>query len=223
VSGYGSATLALPLGASTPRPIAVVLHGEDDRPDWQCGSFRGLLGGGIFILCPRGAPSARSARFTWGPVEAAGAELRAALAALKERYSGHVAAGPILLIGFGRGGEVAAQLARQEPSFFARVALIDSDAYALSSSAAAIFSQRGGRRVLFFCTSASCDDKAATRALLLSRANVPTRAVRKPVGPYLDAAYTAALAPELRWLLEGDARFGGARPAAKRAASPPTP
>ena len=207
VPGFGPATVALPLGAITARPIAVVLHGEGDRADWQCGSFRGLLGGNVFIVCPQGRPGPAAGRFGWGSSDETSIELRAALAALKTRFGEHVAPSPILLIGYGRGGELAAALARQEPSFFARVALIDSDAHAFSSSATAIFGQRGGKRVLFFCTSASCDDHAVSRALLLSRANVSAKAVRKEVGPYLDADYTAALAPELAWLLEGDARF----------------
>jgi hypothetical protein len=35
VQGFGPATIALPLGATTARPIAVVLHGAQDRADWQ--------------------------------------------------------------------------------------------------------------------------------------------------------------------------------------------
>lgn len=207
LSGFGPATVALPLGATTPRPIVVALHGDGDRAEWQCGSFRGLLGGSVFIVCPQGVPAKLPERYTWGDVAATSAELRAALAALKSRFGKHVAPSPIVLLGFGQGGSLAAELARQEPSFFARVALIDGDPAAMSPSASAIFAQRGGKRVLFFCTSAECDDRAAMRALLLSRAKVATKVVRKDVGPYFDARYGAALAPELGWLLEGDARF----------------
>lgn len=207
VAGFAAATVALPLGATTPRPIAVVLHGASDRADWQCGSFRGVLGGKLFILCPQGMAGSDPGRFTLGSVDDTSAELRAALGALKARFGAHVAPSPILLVGYGEGARHAAELARQEPSFFARVALVQGDPTAFSSSATAIFGQRGGKRVLFFCTDASCDDNAVSRALLLTRARVPAKAVRKDVGPYLDERFTAALAPEVPWLLEGDARF----------------
>lgn len=207
VSGFGAASVALPLGATTPRPIAVVLHGAADHPDWQCGSFRGVLGGKAFIVCPRGRAAAVPGRFDPGSVDDSAAELRAALAALKARFGGHVAPSPILLIGYAEGARVAAELARQEPKFFARVALVNGEPSAFTPSASSIFAQRGGKRVLFFCTNASCDDSGVSRALLLARAKVPAKAVRHDVGPYLDARFTAALSRELPWLLEDDARF----------------
>jgi pimeloyl-ACP methyl ester carboxylesterase len=218
VPGFGPASVALPLGAVTPQPIAVVLHGAADRPEWQCGSFRGVLGGKLFILCPRGIAAAEPGRFDPASVDHSAAELRAALAALKARFGAHVAAGPILLIGYAEGARVAAELARQEPGFFARVALVSGEPSAFTPSASSIFALRGGKRVLFFCTSSSCDDSGVARALLLARANVPAKSVRHDVGPYLDAAFTEALAREMPWLLEGDARFGGR--AAPRATVP---
>jgi pimeloyl-ACP methyl ester carboxylesterase len=208
VPGFGPASVALPLGAVTPRPIAVVLHGAVDHPEWQCGSFRGVLGGKLFILCPRGIAAAEPGRFGLGSVDDSAAELRAALAALKARFGAHVAASPILLIGYAEGARVAAELARQEPAFFARVALVNGEPSAFTPSASSIFALRGGKRVLFFCTTSSCDDSAVSRALLLARANVPAKSVRHDVGPYLDAPFAEALARELPWLLEGDARFG---------------
>lgn len=207
MTGFGPASVALPLGARKPRPIVVVLHGAADRAEWQCGSFRGVLGGNVFLLCPQGIASAVPGRFTFGSVDDTAAELRAALAALKTRFRAHVAPSPILLIGFGEGATLAAELARQEPSFFARVALIAGDPTALSSSAATIFGQRGGKRMLFFCQDLACDENAVSRALLLQRVNVPAKAVKHEVGPFLDDAFTQALKRELPWLLQGDARF----------------
>ena len=222
VPGFGPASVALPLGAVTPRPIAVVLHGAADRPEWQCGSFRGVLGGRLFILCPRGVAAAEPGRFDLGSVDDSAAELRAALAALKARFGPHVAASPILLIGHAEGARVAAELARQEPGFFARVALVNGEPAAFTPSASSIFALRGGKRVLFFCTSSSCDDSGVARALLLARANVPAKSVRHDVGPYLDATFTEALAHEIPWLLEGDPRFGG-RAALRTTAPRPDP
>jgi poly(3-hydroxybutyrate) depolymerase len=207
VKGFGPASVALPLGATTPRPIVVVLHGASDRADWQCGSFRGVLGGKVFIVCPQGIAAGNAGHFALGSVDDTSAELRAALAALKARFGKHVAAGPVVLVGYAEGAAMAAELARQEPSFFARLALVQGDPTTFTPTTATVFAQRGGKRALFFCTDAACDDNAVTRALLLQRARVEARAVRKDVGPYLDERFTAALAPEVSWLLEGDARF----------------
>jgi pimeloyl-ACP methyl ester carboxylesterase len=50
------------------------------------------------------------------------------------------------LVGYAEGARVAADLARQEPSFFARVALVNGDPASLTPSAIKIFGERGGKR-----------------------------------------------------------------------------
>jgi pimeloyl-ACP methyl ester carboxylesterase len=211
VKGFGPATLALPLAATTPRPIVVVLHGALDRAEWQCGSFRGVLGGQVFILCPQGVQSAVAGLYGLGSFDDSIAELRAALGALKSRFGAHVAPSPVLVVGYGEGAAVAADLARQEPAFFARVALVNGDPAAFSSSATGIFAERGGKRVLFFCTNDACDATAVQRALLLTRAGAAAKSVKANVGPYLDQRFTDALKAELPWLVEGDARWPSSR------------
>jgi predicted esterase len=213
VKGFGPATVALPLGATKPRPIVVVLHGARDRADWQCGSFRGVLGGRVFILCPQGVvQSAQGGLYGLGSVDDTEAELRAGLAALKARFGAHVAASPVLLIGYGEGASVAADLARQEPSFFARVALVNGNPALLTPSAIKIFAERGGKRVLVFCGEgehqSACDADGTQRALLLTRVGVAAKSVKSDVGPYLDQRFTDALKKEVPWLIEGDPRWG---------------
>jgi len=212
VPGFGPAVVALPLGATAPRPIAIVLHGGADHPDWQCGSFRGVLGGRVFVLCPRGKPHAEvQGRFALSGVDETAAELKAALAALKVSYGGHVAPSPVLLIGYAEGAAIAAELMRQEPSFFARVALIDGNPNAVTPSATSIFAKGGGKRVLFFCTDLVCQGRAQARATLLTRGGAASKAVTHEVGPWLDARFAQALSRELPWLLEGDARWAKPR------------
>ena len=208
VKGFGPATLALPLGATSPRPIVVVLHGARDRAEWQCGSFRGLMGGRVFILCPQGVlATGEGGLYGLGSVDDSVAELRAGLLALKARFGAHVAPSPIVLIGYAEGAAVAADLARQEPSFFARVALINGNPAAFSPSATKIFAERGGKRLLFFCLDEACESNGSERALLLTRAGAAAKAVKADVGPYLDARFVDALRPEVPWLLDGDARL----------------
>lgn len=211
VKGFGPASVALPLGATSPRPIVVVLHGARDRAEWQCGSFRGVLGGRVFILCPQGMlQSAQGGLYGLGSFDDSAAELRAALAALKARYGAHVAPSPILLIGYAEGANVAADVARQEPAFFARVAFVNGNPELLTPSAIKIFAERGGKRALFFCTESNCDADATERTLLLTRAGVTAKAVKAEVGPYLDERFTDALKKEVPWLVEGDPRWGRA-------------
>lgn len=207
VQGFGAATVALPLGTREARPIVAVLHGAADHPDWQCGSFRGVFGGRAFIVCPRGV-ARPDGRFGLGTVDDTAAELRAALQALKTRYDGYVAPSPIVLVGYGEGAEHAAELARQEPTFFARVVLVDGNPAAFTSSASTIFGRKGGKRVLFFCSTADCHGNGAMRALLLNRAGAAAKAVKHDVGPFLDQRFSDALKGELPWLLEGDVRWG---------------
>lgn len=208
VPGFGPARVAVPLAATTPRPIVVVLHGAADRPEWQCGSFRGVLGGRVFIVCPQGLPRLDfPERFGLGSLDGTAAELRAALKALKERFGGHVAQSPILLIGYAEGAALAAELARQEPEFFARVALVTGDPTAFTSSAASIFAGKGGKRALFFCTTRACQDHGAQRALWLTRRGVAAKSVLHDVGPYLNQQFNDALRGELRWLVEDDERW----------------
>jgi pimeloyl-ACP methyl ester carboxylesterase len=217
VPGFGPAQVALPLGATTPRPIVVVLHGARDRAEWQCGSFRGVFGGRVFIVCPQGqAAGGSGGLYGFGSYDETAAELRAALAALKARFGKHVAPSPIVLVGYGEGAAFAADLARQEPKFFARVALVNGDPAKLSSTAAKVFVEHGGKRMLFFCTDLDCQSLGSQRALWLSRSGVTAKSVQANVGPYLDAAFTTALQKEIPWLLEGDARWMPAAVAAAR-------
>jgi poly(3-hydroxybutyrate) depolymerase len=155
--------------------------------------------------------SAKGGLYGLGTFDESAAELRAALAALKARFGKHVAPSPIVVVGYAEGAEVAADLARQEPSFFARVALVNGNPAAFTSTAAKTFAERGGKRVLFFCTNAACQDSATERQLMLARGGVATKTVQNAVGPYLDQAFVDALAKEVPWLIEGDARFGKAR------------
>lgn len=210
VKGFGPAMVALPLGATSARPVVVVLHGAGDKAEWQCGSFRGVLGAHSFLLCPRGQ-SAGGGLQGWGSFDESAAELRAGLAALKARYGSHLAKGSVALIGYGEGAAIAADLARQEPSFFSRVALVNGDPVAFSPSATKIFAERGGKRVLFFCTNVECDNRGTERALLLTRLDVQAKSVQREVGPYLDQRFTDALQGDMPWLFEGDARFAPPR------------
>ena len=87
LDGFAPTSVSVPLGVTEPRPIVIALHGAGDRPEWQCGTWRGIADNRAFIVCPRGIPHpgfpASAPRYTWSDVAATERELRAALAALK--------------------------------------------------------------------------------------------------------------------------------------------
>jgi hypothetical protein len=186
VPGFGKAALAVPLGANAPRPIVIALHGSSDRPEWACAALRSIAGPAPFVLCPRGVAradfSASDARYTFGSVDDTARELRAALAALKQRFGAYVAAGPVVFAGFELGADQVAWIAVQEPSFFSRLLLIEASPASWPSSRAALFGRTGGQRVLFaFGTVHRAEFEL--RAVLTNRGGAEARAVFLGDGP----------------------------------------
>ena len=186
VAGFGKAALAVPLGANAPRPIVIALHGSADRPEWACAALRSIAGPAPFVLCPRGVAradfSASDARYTFGSVDDTARELRAALAALKQRFGVYVAAGPVVLAGFELGADQVAWIAVQEPAFFARLLLIEPQPTSWPSSRAALFGRAGGQRVLF-AFGPRHRSEFELRAVLTNRGGAEARAVFLGDGP----------------------------------------
>ena len=197
VPGFGKAALAVPLGANAPRSIVIALHGAADRPEWACAAWRSIAGPAPFVLCPRGVPradfNAADPRYTFDTTERTAAELRAALAELKRRFGVYVAPGPVVFTGFELGADHAASIAAQEPSFFARLLLIEPSPTSWPSSQAAMFGRSGGQRVLF-AFGASHRDELEQRAVLTTRGNAEARALFLGDGP-------VSLEPPIRRLL----------------------
>src|SRR5262245_18804480 len=44
VPGFRPAIVSVPTGAREPRPVWLALHGNFDRPEWQCGVWREVTG-----------------------------------------------------------------------------------------------------------------------------------------------------------------------------------
>jgi hypothetical protein len=204
--GFAPALAALPLGARSPRPVLIAIHGSHDRPEWACGSYRGIAGGNPFILCPRG-PSLGDQAFTLGTTANTAAELRAALPALKARFRAHVAAGSVVLAGLGPAVEHAIDLALKEPKFFSHLLLVDGSIQRFTLPAATRFGAAGGRRVLVVCSTGACDPDVEDRLRTLGPSGVATRIVRPPRGHGLDADMVAALRAEFPWLVINEPRW----------------
>ena len=205
VTGFGAARVAVPLGARTPRPLAVALHGDQDRPEWACGSYRSAVGSKAFVLCPAGLPLSNE-RYGLLSSEHQTSELRAALPALKARFGKHLARGSIVLAALGPSAETAFELALKEPSFFSYLILVDAPLVRLDAAFAARFGAAGGRSVLVVCGEGACDEGADQRVRTLLPAGVNAKLVRHP-GRGLDATAAATIAKEWSWLVAKDPRF----------------
>ena len=204
VPGYGAAKLAVPIGATEPRPIVIALHGAADRPEWACGAWRGIAGPRPFVLCPRGVARADFAapdtRYTFGAAADVARELRAGLAALKNQFGAHVAPGSVVFVGFELGADRVADIAQQEPTFFSRLALVAASADAWPTPEAALFGRRGGERVLF-AAGPSTRAAAEQKAVLTRRGDAEAKAIfLADHRPALDPATITLLRSEWGWL-----------------------
>ena len=204
VPGFEKAALAVPLGATSARPIVIALHGSADRAEWACSALRSIAGPEPFVLCPRGVKrtdfAAPDVRYTFGTPEDTAGELRAALSALKKKFGIRVAAGPVVFEGFEIGADRAAWIARQEPAFFSRVLLIEPSETSWPSSQAAVFGRSGGQRALFAFGPAHRDE-LSPKAVLTVRGGAEARAVFLGARPAaLDGPSRALLAQHWAWL-----------------------
>lgn len=205
VPGFGEARVAVPLGARVAKPVLIALHGDADRPEWPCGSYRGVVGQRGFVLCPRGE-ARPDGRFAFSSYEHAAAALRAAMPLVKSRFAGHVAGGEVVLAATGPSVEFALRLAVEEPKFFSRLLLVDGSTRRLTAAAASRFGDMGGKRVLVVC-GRGCDDDAEDRALALRPSGVESRFVRMNKGQGLDAEAVARIRQEWSWLTADDKRW----------------
>ena len=206
MSVYYVGSRAVPLGAQRPRPLLLAIHGAFDRPAWPCGSYRGATHGRSFILCPGGVPSAPSG-FTLGEPHDTALELRAAITALKARFTKHLARGPVVLAALGPGVDHALALALEEPSFFSHLVLVNGSVARLTPAFATRFGQAGGKRVLCVCSAGSCDADSDLRVQSLRPAGVEARLIVAERGQGLDAAVVETLERQWAWLVSSDSRW----------------
>lgn len=159
VAGFGDAVVSLPLGATEPRAIALALHGNFDRPEWQCQVWRGITQGGVFVLCPRGVARTdvprELDRWEWGSLAKTRAEVLAALGALRARYPEHAAPGPIVFTGFSLGAILGARLLEDRELDIGAAVLVEGG-YKGWTTAKAEKLKPTLRRVLFACGQTDC-------------------------------------------------------------------
>lgn len=159
VTGFGDAVVSLPLGATEPRAVALALHGNFDRPEWQCEVWRRITRGEVFVLCPRGIPRKdvpkEMDRWEWGSLAKTKSELVAALAALRAQYPEHVKSSPVIFTGFSLGAILGARLI-QDPELGIGAAVLTEGGYQGWTLSKVKSLKPQVRRLLFACGQTDC-------------------------------------------------------------------
>jgi dienelactone hydrolase len=159
VPGFRDAVVSVPIGASSPRVVALALHGNFDRPEWQCEVWRRITRGEVFVLCPRGTPRSdvpqELDRWEWGSVAKTKSEMLAALTALRARYPDYVQGGPVVFTGFSLGAILGARLIQDPELNVGAAVLIEGGYQGWTVAKAKALKPRLGR-LLFACGQSEC-------------------------------------------------------------------
>jgi hypothetical protein len=177
LQGFGDAVVSVPLGATSPRSVVVGVHGRNDRPEWACGEWRGVTDAHPFILCPHGVPIDAPAGqgLALADAEQTGREIDAGLAALEARFGAYVQGEPLIYAGFSLGAIRGVPIAAGNPGRFPVLILGEGGQEQWTSERVAAFAKGGGRRVLFVCSTGSCETAAASPLGALARAGVQVK------------------------------------------------
>jgi predicted esterase len=130
VKGFQDAVYVGP-EASIPKPwrVTVVLHGNYDRPEWQCDTWRAVADFYGWILCPRGIPTywapKSEDRWMYRGAERTAREIDAAIAALKTAYPGNVEESDMILVGFSLGAILSPSIIKRHPHRYKTLFVIE--------------------------------------------------------------------------------------------------
>ncbi len=176
VDGFEPAVVVPPAPSfPMPAPTIVILHGNFDRPEWQCATWSPVGTGHGWLLCPRGTPrtdvDAELDRWTWDGPEAAARETAAALRALQAAWPGRVGEDHAVLVGFSLGARYAPAVAAAEIGLrFASLVLVEQG-FAVTSAEAQAAREAGVERVLYVCGERTeCTGRAAAASVRWKRA-----------------------------------------------------
>jgi pimeloyl-ACP methyl ester carboxylesterase len=213
VAGHPDALVSLPTGATTRRPVLVVVHGSGDRPNWQCEGWRSATAAFPFIVCPTGAYDARwstpgDTRYTHTGGALLLAYIDASLAALAARYPDQADTHAPLLAGFSLGASEILGLAVKDPPRFPRIALIEGAWDGWTDARMTAYAKGGGQHVLYGAGQRDVERRERATAKRLVDAGLATRVVFAPVVHSFDQRLVDAIRAEVTWLVEGDARWG---------------
>jgi hypothetical protein len=195
--------VSLPLGATSPRPLMLALHGGNDRAEWACGEWRGVAGPHPFVLCPRGNASG----LYWDAPRATATQIELGRVEVASSYAPWSDGGaPRVVAGFSAGAIMAITLVQS--------GLVEPDALVLSeggysqvADAAFASSLRAHhvKRVLFSCTTRGACGVAFKDALpKLAREGIDARLNLAPTNQHgMWTEVIESLQSDWPWLVNG--------------------
>ena len=215
VPTFPDAVLSLPNGATSPRPVLVVFHGDGERPEQVCATWRHITKARGFVLCPRDQgdiepPPLHRDRYA----RRGGVSLRSFVAAvfdsLDAKYAGYVDGQRPLVAGSSNVADELARLAADDPRRFPRVVFLESGGGAWTKERIHAFHWEGGDRVLFACPTPTCLTDAKAAAARLDASGVESHVIHWDARRNDDTSLRDAVGGEMGWLLGDDPRWTGA-------------
>lgn len=212
VPGFEAAAIVVPVGATSPRPVVIALHGNFDRPEWQCDVWKGIVARRCFVLCPRGIrrTDVRD-RYTYGSAAQVKSEITAVLKAARHRFLDRIDVTEPVLSGFSLGAIHAARLMTEGNPPIRRAALVEGGYKTLSKARLRQFAAQGGRRLLLGCGQSVCRNAGRRLIREAGEWGLEVRVANGgDAGHTYAGAVAAALTRDFSWLLGADARFDAA-------------
>jgi pimeloyl-ACP methyl ester carboxylesterase len=201
----GEISFTPPLGATEARPLVVALHGAGDRPEWSCAEWREITGGHALIACPHGGPFGNA--YAWTSMAEIEQRALAAEADARAKYGVYVDPGPPLLVAFSQGARLASILARKHPEHWPVVVLLEGG-YDETKWAFGPAFAKGGKRILFACSTYDCAKGYADAARSMAAAKVDGRiADFGNLGHHMGLSVRERMRAELRWVVRDDERW----------------
>jgi len=128
-------------------PIVIVLHGNYDRPEWQCSTWNRVAAFYGWILCPRGIPSPYAHisedRWTYRGSAAVIKEIEASVQALKELYPKLIVDNERMLVGFSLGAILAHAVVTDKKGVYKYLYLVEGGAEKLTNAGILSLKQAG--------------------------------------------------------------------------------
>lgn len=212
VEGHRDAVVSIPHGAVEPRPVVVALHGNYDRPEWQCEVWREVFQGFPFVVCPRGIPRGDAPksedRWTYGALKTTETEMFAAVDACKAKYAGYVDDTKLLFVGFSLGAILGKFTVRKHASRFGAAVFVEGGYEAWSKGVGERLAADSAMPILFACGQHACKAHGAAAARQLKAGGIEARVgFGGNIGHTYDGAVAKSVKSELAFLLAGDPRW----------------